>query len=82
MSDGVWLGMDTAPRDGTWILLRCVGGDFPTTEDSEWATIGFCDADNNESNEWHMAGWDWCHDRVCAGDGEPVAWAPMAETLT
>ena len=79
MSD--WRPIETAPRDGTLLLLLCGGedDDFATEDDVVWRTIGQNNFDHDENDEWQMAGWCWSHDHFTEGNGTPVKWMPMPE---
>lgn len=68
--------MDTAPRDGTLLLLLIEdapeGADcnHGTEDEKTWRTLGFF----NDDTEWLFAGWDWCGDVFTQGHGTPIAW--------
>lgn len=75
-----WSGklMSTAPKDGTMLRL-CVqfkNASFEDSNDPCW-TIGFNSLDSTGEDRWQFAGWDWCHDVICEGDGQPIAWLPF-----
>lgn len=75
-----WRDIESAPKDGTMLLLICAENEDPEvdsnpTEDSEfWHTIGFNNFDGNGEDEWLTAGWCWCCDEFTAGHGEPIFW--------
>lgn len=67
---GGWMPIETAPKDGTWVLLRSVGPDsgcVVASWDSDW-----CD------------GWWVCDDGKCAIDlplrgPDPTHWQPLPQ---
>ena len=81
-----WQSIDSAPKDGT-LLLLLVGfhdgnhsADYKPTEDAAtWRTVGFNGLDNTGDDEWFMAGWCWEHDHFTDGGGKPIAWQPLAD---
>lgn len=78
--------MDTAPRDGT-LLILWIGADDDRAnplEDSEHATptIGFNHFDDNGLDEWQFAGWDWNGDDFDKGRGTPIAWSRFPHRRT
>lgn len=75
------LPMDIAPKDSTVIrlLVRPNREAFTSFEDSlePYWTIGFNDSDSTDIDQWHFAGWSWCHDCITEGHGEPEGWLPL-----
>lgn len=79
-----WQPMNTAPRDGTLVLLL-IAPDCPVDarlnplEDTAGPsrTIGHNNYDNDGENLWQFAGWSWCHDHYTEGKGTPLAWQPL-----
>ena len=82
-----WKTIDSAPHDGTLILLAITENHEsvnPLEDCGTWRTIGFNDEELTGINEWHIAGWCWCHDHFTEGkveDGEPDYWAPIPDLL-
>lgn len=70
--------MSEAPRDGTIVLLHVEQEHHAWDESGgPQLTIACNMRDHDEEDVWHMAGWDWCHDCVCEGDGQPIGWLPL-----
>ncbi|AVS75643.1 hypothetical protein [Paracidovorax cattleyae] len=77
-ADPAPLPMETAPKDGTMVLLLVEhdGTSFEDSDEPGW-TIGFNNLGNTGEDTWQFAGWDWCQDNYTQGVGKPVAWLPM-----
>ena len=78
-----WLPIETAPKDGTQLLLL-VDFEDHSTEDVRGParTIGANNDDNvgpGEGEGWQFAGWCWSHDHYTQGTGKPVGWMPMPD---
>jgi hypothetical protein len=64
-----WLPMDTAPRDGTVVLIASDGE----------VSGGYWDDGLDEDGEfYHPASW-WAFDAQECGPVEPVAWQPYPD---
>lgn len=76
---GGWMPMETAPTDGTLVLLLVEGEDagHRTEDDVRWRTIGGNNGDNDGEYRWQFAGWSWEQDHFMDGDGTPVGWQPL-----
>jgi hypothetical protein len=78
-----WRPIETAPKDGTQVLLL-VEFEEHATEDipGPARTIGANNDGNvppGEGEGWQFAGWCWCHDHYVQGTGTPVGWQPMPD---
>lgn len=83
-----WKTIDSAPKDGTLLLLL-----LAATDDREHAlddtaglsrTVGFNNFENDGEDVWQLAGWCWSHDHFTEGKGKPVQWMkyPYKEPVT
>jgi len=63
-TDKNWRSMDTAPTDGTHVLLW----------DGEFEVIGFYVGDSSWGHGWEV----WCHCSDCKPI-DPIAWMPLPE---
>ena len=73
-----WQPIETAPKDGT-LLLLLVEADMACNcnpvEDEDWSrTVGFNNFDHDGEDEWKVTGWCWSHDHFTEGHGKPVKW--------
>ena len=83
-ANGRWHEMDSAPKDGTLVLLLVdvQEGDpdeyFAPLEDERYSrTVGFCCEDHNGDPEWQFSGYNWMQDHFTQGGGVPIRWAPL-----
>lgn len=84
-----WNTMESAPKDGTLIILLCSGGAFNTEDDHTWRSIGAWQEDDSkeEDGSWQIAGWCWTHDHFTQAaplddaEDEPelLGWLPLPE---
>lgn len=82
-----WNSIETAPKDGTMILLIVVphdsapniADDNPTEDANLVRTIGFNGLENTGEDHWELAGWSWPQDCFCAGHGTPILWMPLPD---
>lgn len=78
-----WRTMESAPRDGTLLLLLIAPDDDCENPLDDVAgpsrTIGFNNLDHDGEDVWKLAGWCWSHDRFTEGAGTPCAWQPVPE---
>jgi len=70
-----WKPIETAPKDGTLVLLIVKAEDHSMDDADHSRTIGFNNFENDEIDEWRFAGWHWCQDLFVQGAGEPLMWA-------
>ena len=79
----VWRLIETAPKDGTLVLLLVDYTDHHADHPLENAlvarTIGFNNFDNDGEDIWKFAGWCWEHDHFVEGKGQPIRWQAIAE---
>lgn len=73
--------VETAPRDGRLLrpLVDYSGEDSlnPLSDAGIAWTVGCNCFDNNEEDDWLMAGWNWTHDFFCEGRGRVIGWLPF-----
>lgn len=73
-----WNPMETAPLDGTLVILLIDGGRHPLEDEIVHRTIGSCVGDGPDADPtWHFAGWCWHSDQYCRGSGTPIGWLPL-----
>ena len=76
-----WLSMETAPRNNTIVRLLVEFEDNATDDGvGPFPTIGANGYDEDGTDEWKFAGWNWTHDCFAQGTGKPVGWMPLLET--
>jgi hypothetical protein len=76
---GAWLPMDSAPQDGTSVLLRIDGGEHALQDDAVSVSIGSFGVEGGPAHDptWNFAGWCWTQDCYCRGTGTPTGWLPL-----
>lgn len=80
-SNPVMLGLSSAPKDGTPIVLF-VNPDAEShtsfnDDNKAYKTIGWNQFEHTGIDEWQFAGWDWSHDCFTEGHGTPIGWLPF-----
>lgn len=83
VADQSWRPIETAPKDGTLILLMVAAdadseaSSMPTEDAMTYRTIGANNFSNDREDRWQFAGWCWSHDHWVEGRGTPVRWQPL-----
>ena len=72
-----WQPIETAPKDGSLLLLLTSGSDNLVEDAIHSRTIGHNSFEHTEVDEWQMAGWCWSHDHYTDGRGTPTHWQPL-----
>lgn len=77
-----WRPMDTAPEDGTDVLLLIADPENPLQDANPSVTIGTFGVEGGpeEDPTWTFAGWCWVHDHYVRGVGTPIGWLPRPST--
>ena len=68
----MWLPIESAPKDGTWVLLTGEGGDYHASYGECWMSIGRFDP-GGYNDKWRDQ-WDDYY-----GPYEPTHWQPLPE---
>lgn len=79
-----WRSMDSAPKDGRMLtlLVDYSTGSAPLDDAMVAATIGFNSFTDTGEDVWQFAGWNWCQDQFCEGDGVVIGWAEFSPPAT
>lgn len=74
-----WLSIETAPKDGTCVLLLVADGEHPLQDEDPSVTIGSYGVEGGPAEDptWHFPGWSWHQDCYCRGIGNPIGWLPL-----
>lgn len=74
-----WLPIETAPTDGTSVLLLVMDGDYPLNDCNPCVSIGSYGTEGGPEYDptWCFAGWHWCQDLYVRGNGTPTHWMPL-----
>ena len=74
-----WRPIETAPKDGSSVLLLVEDSDYPLEDERATATIGAYGTEGGTEFDqtWNFAGWDWCQDRYVRVNGTPTHWMPL-----
>lgn len=72
-----WLHPNTAPKDGTMVLLLVCFSENSTEDTTTAITIGSNAFENTGVEDWQFAGWDWSYDEFTQGYGEVIGWWPI-----
>jgi hypothetical protein len=77
-ASGGWRPMETAPRDGTAVLLFIEDAEHPFEDESTTVSIGSYGVEGGPEQDptWSFAGWCWQQDCYCRGAGRPIGWMP------
>ncbi|MHA6195568.1 hypothetical protein ACX3YG_14480 [Pseudomonas wadenswilerensis] len=79
--DPKWRPIETAPTDGTLVRLLVEFEENSTEDDQQAPTIGHNSFQNNGADEWQFAGWNWSQDCYTSGQGTPVGWLPLFDSV-
>ncbi len=76
-----WQPMETAPLDGTTVLLLIADSEHPLTDNTVSVSLGAYGTKGGPEFDqtWSFAGWDWCQDVFREGGGTPIRWMPQPE---
>ena len=76
-----WQPMESAPLDGTTVLLLIQDSEYPLTDDSVSVSLGAYGTKGGPEYDptWSFAGWDWEQDVFREGGGTPIGWMPQPE---
>jgi len=84
-----WQPIETAPKDGTMLLLVVTSTSCHALEDvgvgNSYVTIGHNSKDNGMDDAWQTVGWSWSHDCFLDIGGAmqpdhfdtPIMWRPL-----
>lgn len=74
-----WQPIETAPKDGTSVLLLIGDADHALHDDTYAVSIGSYGVEGGPEYDptWNFAGWCWTHDHYTRGEGTPTHWMPL-----
>jgi hypothetical protein len=82
-----WQPIETAPKNGTLLLLLVDYSEGDHWIDDEQSGLGRTIGHNNDDNVgegegegWQFAGWCWTHDHYVEGSGKPIKWMMFDRT--